>query len=284
MSRHRASTDLRGAVGDALRGDGSGYGPCPGTSNPKGRRRRRGRAARRRCATTSATSGARWAARCSPRRSRRPTASWRSRATCLLHTGFATRILEGSAPAPGPHRRRYPTPIRSPRRDRRLADLGVGRRQLRRRRVARQTGTESALVPAHPPVPVPPGRRWASCSTCTSWRPGSGSTDRSRFLSLPRCAIRGLRPPPCAIGCTGLNALAVRFRRAISLNTWAVPAREERRSLPDTSSRSSSSSRRTRAQLAAVVDGLVLLPSRRRADLDDVVAAVAEADEGLGGQ
>ena len=101
----------------------------------------------------------------------------------LLHTGFATEVL-AMEPRPGP--REDPHAVQLPRRpgrvpaavDQRLADLGTGGGQLRRRGPGRQgSRRESALVPAHPPpLPVPArASPWARCGTSTSWRRGCGS-------------------------------------------------------------------------------------------------------------
>ena len=117
----------------------------------------------------------------------------------LLHTGFATKVLEWDK-QPGPARDLHDLLVpRRPRRvaprvDRRLADLGVGRGQLRGRgAVAERTATRAATRSCRSTTCACSSSacRWGSCGTSTSSPRGCASTTAAGSCSpRRRCGCR----------------------------------------------------------------------------------------------
>ena len=167
----------------------------------------------------------------------------------LLHTGFATRILEWDR-KPDPQQALHDLQLpRRPRRgaarvDRRLADLRAGRRQLRGRGAARQgPGPEPALVPADPP-PVPvQARRPAGGDVVPARAGGVAARARPQPVPADRAAAAAARDRRLAAdpGRDGLRSRqsetpCSRWRRrsAITCSSFGRPAEFSRylRGLP----------------------------------------------------
>ena len=123
----------------------------------------------------------------------------------LLHTGFATKVLEwnrnpGSREDPHDvHLPRRPRPVAA-RVDRRLADLGAGRRQLRGRGAARQGPRRRAgtrFCRSTTSACSSSASRSARCGTCTSWPTWLREHGRSRFLlTAPPLRLPGIVGSP----------------------------------------------------------------------------------------
>ena len=125
----------------------------------------------------------------------------------LLHTGFATEILDWNS---DPDPRKIFTTCTLPRRprrraarvDRRLADLGARRRQLRRRGPARQgPRPEPPLVPADPPPLPVQARRPARRAVVPARARGLAARARPQPVPADRAAAaparhRGLAADP----------------------------------------------------------------------------------------
>ena len=140
----------------------------------------------------------------------------------LFHTGFATEVLEwGRDPDPVEIYHDVHLPRRSRPGDagvdRRVADLGAGRGQLRGRRDGRsgsatRAGTRCSRSTTS--ACSSSASRSASCGTCTSWRRGSASTTGAASCSPPSApAARRLR----LAGDAGRDRLTISDLRSIPL-------------------------------------------------------------------